>query len=419
MYLTARTAGQSDSTRSYLRSIVQDGCQLPIGPVILSPDRTIAALRREVILKKPEVFKIACLKDMKALYFPDLQSKNDAHQDTEEIPTPFVAGFGNRITDALSYRSVGIPSSRIFTINPEGEVHMELLELAGYRSSYIHINELVDHFFPPVKKYPILADDARSMSTTPGSPYGTGKMYEEKSFYRVNDDKYTDANFWREPVVDLSDLSDLSDGSEQSQTQINSSQTSAHDGKHSINSSSNTNAYSNEPMTPTHKQSEAIGQKMYLDLGSPLSSPVLKMNDPELTYNLQHTQANSEKASQTSLHSNATSNSSFSEKKFLTLDQFSTPTPSTLQVQQINVYNNGSGPVMDQLQTKPTTTNSNGSTAIALDKPLQSENHDSNGKQKEKHKNNSSQSSGDETELEFEGLSDDDVYEDEFDEDEF
>lgn len=88
--------------------------------------------------------------------------------DTEEKSTPFFAGFGNRITDALSYRTVGIPSSRIFTINTEGEVHMELLELAGYRSSYIHINELVDHFFPPVSLDSV--DLRTNTSMVPGSP---------------------------------------------------------------------------------------------------------------------------------------------------------------------------------------------------------------------------------------------------------
>ncbi|GMF92406.1 unnamed protein product [[Candida] boidinii] len=54
---------------------------------------------------------------------------NEAHLPDSGM-TPFYAGFGNRITDALSYRTVGVPSSRIFTINPDGDVHMELLELA-------------------------------------------------------------------------------------------------------------------------------------------------------------------------------------------------------------------------------------------------------------------------------------------------
>lgn len=163
MYLTARSVGQADSTRLYLRGINQDGYKLPDGPVILSPDRTMAALRREVIMKKPEVFKMACLRDIKNLY-----------GDSEDV-TPFYAGFGNRITDALSYRSVGVPSSRIFTINPSGEVHLELLELSGYKSSYVSISDLVDHFFPPA------------------------------GYFR-GQETYTDLTYWREPIPDLSEF---------------------------------------------------------------------------------------------------------------------------------------------------------------------------------------------------------------------
>lgn len=159
MYLTARSVGQADSTRYYLQGIEQEGYKLPLGPVILSPDRTIAALRREVILRKPEVFKMACLRDIKSLY-----------GNKEEV---FFAGFGNRITDALSYRSVGVPSSRIFTINSIGDVHMELLELAGYKSSYVHIADLVDHFFPPASIR--------------------------------NNEIYNDVLYWREDLPELSD----------------------------------------------------------------------------------------------------------------------------------------------------------------------------------------------------------------------
>lgn len=165
MYLTSRSVGQADTTRWYLRSVDQDGFKLPEGPVILSPDRTMAALRREVIMRKPEIFKMACLRDIQSLY-----------GDRDE--TPFYAGFGNRITDALSYRSVGVPKSKIFTINSNSEVHMELLELAGYKSSYVNIADLVDHFFPPVSS---------------------------KEFHQVQQ-TFTDVNFWREPIPDVSDL---------------------------------------------------------------------------------------------------------------------------------------------------------------------------------------------------------------------
>lgn len=136
MYLTSRSTGQAGLTRTYLNGVSQDGYKLPNGPVIMSPDRTIAALRREVYLRKPEVFKMACLRDILNL-FPTREN-------------PFYAGFGNRLTDALSYRSVNIPSSRIFTINSYAEVSLDLLSLNKYKSSYVSMRELVDHFFPPI-----------------------------------------------------------------------------------------------------------------------------------------------------------------------------------------------------------------------------------------------------------------------------
>lgn len=136
LYLTSRSVGQADTTRTYLDGINQDGHKLPKGPVILSPDRTIAALRREVYLRKPEVFKMACLRDIGTLFGKDRN--------------PFYAGFGNRLTDALSYRSVKIPQNRIFTINPNAEVSIDILSLNKYKSSYVSMRELVDHFFPPV-----------------------------------------------------------------------------------------------------------------------------------------------------------------------------------------------------------------------------------------------------------------------------
>jgi phosphatidate phosphatase LPIN len=136
MYLTSRSTGQADTTRTYLNGVLQDGYKLPKGPVIMSPDRTIAALRREIYLRKPEVFKMACLRDILSL-FPANHN-------------PFYAGFGNRLTDALSYRSVNIPSSRIFTINSNAEVSLDLLSLNKYKSSYVSMRELVDHFFPSI-----------------------------------------------------------------------------------------------------------------------------------------------------------------------------------------------------------------------------------------------------------------------------
>jgi len=117
-------------------------------------------------LRKPEVFKMACLRDILNLF----GAKHN----------PFYAGFGNRLTDALSYRSVNIPSTRIFTINSYAEVSLDLLTLTKYKSSYVNMRDLVDHFFPPVGL----------LST---------------------DEQYTDFNYWRDPVPDPEEFSDSED----------------------------------------------------------------------------------------------------------------------------------------------------------------------------------------------------------------
>jgi phosphatidate phosphatase LPIN len=49
----------------------------------MSPDRLLTAFRREVIIGRPEEFKIACLRDILRLFGPS---------------NPYYAGFGNRIT---------------------------------------------------------------------------------------------------------------------------------------------------------------------------------------------------------------------------------------------------------------------------------------------------------------------------------
>ncbi|KAI1657728.1 LNS2-domain-containing protein [Daldinia decipiens] len=136
MYLTSRSVGQADTTRAYLYGITQDGYRLPKGPTILSPDRTMAALRREIYLRKPHVFKMATLRDIRSLYGPDNHC--------------FYAGFGNRLTDQISYRTVDVPRNRIFTINSNAEVSLDLLSLNKLKLSYVNMTEVVNHYFPPV-----------------------------------------------------------------------------------------------------------------------------------------------------------------------------------------------------------------------------------------------------------------------------
>ena len=196
LYLTSRSVGQADTTRNYLDGVVQEGYKLPKGPVILSPDRTIAALRREVYLRKPEIFKMACLRDIMALFSGHGGSNNltesaDAGLHNRSGSTaglgtnrgkggsPFYAGFGNRLTDALSYRSVNIPSTRIFTINSLSEISLDLLSLNNYKTAYGTMREIVDHYFPPV-----------------------GLLV------KGGGEEFTDFNYWRAKPFDIVDFTD-------------------------------------------------------------------------------------------------------------------------------------------------------------------------------------------------------------------
>lgn len=195
LYLTSRSVGQADTTRGYIDGVVQDGYKLPKGPIILSPDRTIAALRREVYLRKPEIFKMACLRDIMAL-FAGHGGTNDTHasaaQGLTQLPpgtapgrgkggSPFYAGFGNRLTDALSYRSVNIPSTRIFTINSNSEVSLDLLSLNKYKTGYASMREIVDHYFPPIGLRLLVEGGAED---------------------------FTDFNYWRTKPLDIVDFTD-------------------------------------------------------------------------------------------------------------------------------------------------------------------------------------------------------------------
>lgn len=213
MYCSARAIGMADITKGYLQWVNDKGTVLPKGPVLLAPSSLFSALHRyrvptlscttgkwlhwsavtyldvqanctlqsftlcpsltharEVIEKKPEVFKIACLTDIRDLFNPQRQ--------------PFYAAFGNRtnvtyttmliylllcytvfyandkknkddglklqpdgsewccllhLQDAYAYKQVGVADTRIFTVNPRGELIQE--NTRGNKSSYVASRE--------------------------------------------------------------------------------------------------------------------------------------------------------------------------------------------------------------------------------------------------------------------------------------
>uniref|UniRef100_A0A8C3G5K2 phosphatidate phosphatase n=1 Tax=Cyclopterus lumpus TaxID=8103 RepID=A0A8C3G5K2_CYCLU len=136
LYCSARAIGMADMTRGYLQWVNDGGTILPRGPLMLSPSSLFSAFHREVIEKKPEIFKIECLTDIKNLFQHNKQ--------------PFYAAFGNRANDVFAYKEVGVPVCRIFTVNPKGELIQE--QTKGNKSTYCRLSELVEHVFPLLSK---------------------------------------------------------------------------------------------------------------------------------------------------------------------------------------------------------------------------------------------------------------------------
>jgi len=150
MYLSSRSIAQAASTRDFLLSLTQDGgVKMPVGPVIISPDGLIPSLYREMVLRRPHEFKIRALEDVRRL-FPAGWN-------------PFHSGFGNRDTDELSYLAVGLPPTRVFIINPKGELRRAAAGSGGGGgggggggevvgpASLPAINAIVHDVFPPLR----------------------------------------------------------------------------------------------------------------------------------------------------------------------------------------------------------------------------------------------------------------------------
>ncbi|KAM8945638.1 phosphatidate phosphatase LPIN3-like [Pelodytes ibericus] len=133
VYCSARSVGLAELTKNFLEGINVGGFSLPPGPLLLSPSSLFTALHREVIQKTPEHFKISCLSDIRQLFLDS---------------SPFYAAFGNRPNDVVAYKEVGVPESRIFTVNPKGELTQEMNPT--FKSSYSALCELVNVMFPPL-----------------------------------------------------------------------------------------------------------------------------------------------------------------------------------------------------------------------------------------------------------------------------
>jgi len=136
LFVTSRAISQSNSTRAYLRTLTQNGETLPIGPVMCAPDPISTALYREVVARKPEVFKIRCLTRVRRLFDVDINK------------TRMFAGFGNRSSDALAYKTCGIELDKIYTIDPKSHLRSEK---TGETFEIQHLMDKVDQAFPRIE----------------------------------------------------------------------------------------------------------------------------------------------------------------------------------------------------------------------------------------------------------------------------
>lgn len=158
IYLTTRPLGQSGMTRFYLENLEQDGGKLPEGPILHSPDGLFAALYREIISRNPQSFKISCLQKIQALFDGEF---------------PFVSGFGNKLSDVITYKTVGIAESKIFTINPQGNIVLELTN--SLKGTHQTLNSFVDAMFPELNAGNVVDFDNR---------------FTDLTFWKIPDDRF-------------------------------------------------------------------------------------------------------------------------------------------------------------------------------------------------------------------------------------
>lgn len=185
LYLTARSIGYSNPTRSYLNGFRQRGEEtLPKGPLLLSPDGFVQAITHS-LLKVPHLYKQWSLRHVAALFRRGHERKmkvralgpqppggpavitmqpqtvsgesgGEGKNKADRFKPPFYFGFGNRETDAKAYAKVGVPSDRISIINTQSVARVG--SGAGcpagmvLQKGYSEMLESVDKWFPPREK---------------------------------------------------------------------------------------------------------------------------------------------------------------------------------------------------------------------------------------------------------------------------
>ena len=135
VYLTARAIFQGDATHEFLNNMEKDGIKLPSGPIIMDPDGIFSSFKKGIVQKQQYLIKILSLLEIKSLF-----GKNNDEEN-------FYAGFGNKETDTIAYRYLGIPLKSIFIINMSSGI-VQLGEKE--KTTYPKLIESFDNYFPKI-----------------------------------------------------------------------------------------------------------------------------------------------------------------------------------------------------------------------------------------------------------------------------
>ncbi|KAL4100321.1 hypothetical protein PRIC1_008115 [Phytophthora ramorum] len=205
VYVTCHGLSQANLLHTLLHdSAGEDGeIALPMGPVLLSPDRLLATYSNEMI--DAQDFKIAALGALRALFPREVN--------------PFYAAFGTTQTDSIVFTQVGVFSGKVFVVDP-ADGSLRHRSLMGFHESYTSLLDRMDAMFPPIYSpttqvpvpphsnsqllVPILQSVPSSLSTTSRGSFveDEEQLVSEAVASQVRsrnlaDEAYNDINFWR------------------------------------------------------------------------------------------------------------------------------------------------------------------------------------------------------------------------------
>ncbi|KRX02315.1 Protein kinase-like domain [Pseudocohnilembus persalinus] len=132
IYLTARPLIQYQYTRHTLNHCNQNNNKLPEGPLIMSADLMMSALKQEVFYKNVDEFKGTLLLEFVRLY--------------GDVKNPVYASIGNKDTDLVAAIYCGINPENAYTINEQGQIHR--YNNPGTVFSYKQLSKDIEKYFP-------------------------------------------------------------------------------------------------------------------------------------------------------------------------------------------------------------------------------------------------------------------------------